>query len=389
MKRIAALFLLCAATAAGAQARTRAVTLPEPWGEFSPAVRTHLFTDSSRADTVSEAAGDFRPILVRIWYPSDADSGTVRPYMPADVADAWRATMPAADGFEDAVAAHSLADAPLSEAKRRWPVLLFSHGRSFPVENYQMVLEQLASQGWVVAAISHPYEEALTRLPDGRRLPFRGQAGSSESERARVLAGVVEELVRDASHVIDRLTALDGDAADAFGGRLDLAGGVGYFGHSLGGAAAAWTPQRDRRVRAAASWEGQVYRDEDRPLRTRAPLLYVVAGTNRAELVGTQYRPGRAGATVYELVLEGASHASFGDMLHIYRRYAGRDWLERHRREMDPLRANQITGDYLHEFFAHYLLGAEMELLWPDSMKELESYRTWSYPEVELRVYGW
>jgi hypothetical protein len=55
---------------------------------------------------------------------------------------------------------------------------------------------------------------------------------------------------------------------------------------------------------------------------------------------------------------------------------------------MHPLRANQITNEYLHEFFGRYLLGSELDLLWPDSMAELGSYRTWNYPEVELRVYG-
>jgi predicted dienelactone hydrolase len=88
-------------------------------------------------------------------------------------------------------------------SRKRWPVLLFSHGRSFPVENYQIALEQLASQGWVIAAISHPYEEAATLLPDGTTLPFRGPTWDDESERGAVLTGVVDELVRDASLVID------------------------------------------------------------------------------------------------------------------------------------------------------------------------------------------
>ena len=203
-----------------------------------------------------------------------------------------------------------------------------------------------------------------------------------------MLAAVVDELVRDASFVIDRIESLNDDVMSAFEGRLDLARGVGYFGHSLGGAAAAWTLQRDARVTAAASWEGQVYRDEDRPLRVRAPLLYIVAGANRAELAGTQYRPARGGGPVYELVMHGAWHASFGDMLYVYGHYADEEWHDRHRRELHPLRANQITIEYLHEFFSRYLSDAGLDLLWPDSMEAAGSYRTWNYPEVELRVYG-
>lgn len=386
MSRLLVLGLLAATVAPTTAQSLVPVELPQPWGRYTPGVATHVVVDSTRPD--AHRAGESRHILVRVWYPADAPGSAVRPYMPAAVADAWRGTIPVTPGFQDVVRTHSFVDVPVSYAQEKWPVLLFSHGRSFPVENYQIALEQLASQGWVIAAISHPYEEALTLLPDGNTLTFRGPTWEDESRRGAVLTSVVDELVRDASLVIDRLTTLDARATSPFAGRLDLARGVGYFGHSLGGAAAVWTLQRDPRVKAAASWEGQVYLDADRPLRVRAPVLYVIAGANRAELMGAQFRPAHGGGPVYELIMHGAWHASFGDMLHVYRHYAGADWHERHRRELHPLRANQITTEYLHEFFGHYLLGTDLDLLWPDSAEELGSYRTWNYPEIELRVYG-
>lgn len=373
---------------AAAQSDLRDVYLPTPAGHFTPGVRNFLFVDSSRVDSLAPRPGARRPVSVTIWYPSDDAGGDRRRYMHPRVADAWRGTIPVAAGFEDTVIGHSVADAPVSNARDRWPVLLFSHGRSFPVDNYQIALEHMASMGWVVVAISHPYEEAMTVLPDGRTLAFAGPRWEADQDRGQVLMAVVDELVRDARHVVDRLERLNRDSGGPFAGKLHLNPGVGYFGHSLGGAAAVWTMERDHRVVAAASWEGQVYRDEDRPLVTRGPLLYFIAGANRSELIGTQFRPSAAGGPVYELVLHGAWHPSFGDMLHIYRAYADRDWLARHRREMDALRANQITSDYLHEFFAHYLLGEPLDLLWPDSLEEAGSYETWGYPEVELRVYA-
>jgi dienelactone hydrolase len=201
--------------------------------------------------------------------------------------------------------------------------------------------------------------------------------------------GVVDDMVLDASRVLDRLEAMSAAPAGPFGGRLALDRGVGYLGHSLGGAAAAWALQREPRVKAAVSWEGQVYRAADRPMNvTGGSLLYIIGGANRSELMGTQFRPGKPGLTVYEMVIHGAWHASFGDMLYIYRRYANRDWRARHRREVHADRVNQITDDYVDEFFAHYLLGKPLDLLWPKSLEEEGDTRVWSYPEVELRVYG-
>ncbi len=363
----------------------RSMSLPEPWGEHPVGVRQAVIFDSARH--VADAAGIKRPrpILLRLWYPA-ADPGLrPRSYMSAEVAEAWRSTLPVPTGWEAGIHANAVADAPLAETSERLPVLLFSHGRSFPVENYQILLEHLASRGWVVAAISHAGEEALTRLPDGTGFPFAGPGWENEDERSDVLMGVVDDLVGDARLALDWLASAASASRGPFAGRLDVAGGVGYIGHSLGGAAAVWTMQRDARVIAAASWEGQVYRTEDRPLTPSGPVMYLIGGANRAELAGRHFRAAGPDRPVYEVVIHGAWHASVGDLLFVYRRYAPRDWLERHRREITAARANQITGDYLHAFFARHLLGRKADLLEPDMPGDDVSL--WNYPEVELRVH--
>ena len=385
---LSSLSVLISTGMSGQSVALQTIHLPTPIGEHRIGVRETLLFDRDRLDTLAGRAGSPRPILVRVWYPADSSASPARKYMPGAVAEAWRSTLPVPAGFEAAIHTNAVPDAPVSSARQRWPVLLFSHGRSFPVENYQLLLEQLASHGWVTVAISHPYEETATQLPDGRVLPFAGPRWASDSLRGGVLQGVVDNLVRDAALVLDWVHSASGSAGDPFRGRLALDRGVGYLGHSLGGSAAVWAMQRDPRVVAAVSWEGQVYQQIDRPLRVRGPLLYIIAGANRQELVGTQFRPIGRGAPVYELVLGGAVHASVGDLLFLYRHYAPTDWLRRHWREMDPKRANQISGDYIHEFFGHYLLEREFDLLWPDSIEEMGKPGRSNYAEVELRIYG-
>lgn len=382
--------LLGAADAAAQEADSlagRPVALAEPWGEHAVGVITAVVLDSTRTVVAERGAEISRPLLVRLWYPaSDAPAGAAtKPYMHPEVAEAWRGTLPVPSGWEDAVTTNAVEGAAPAESEAPWPVILFSHGLSWPVENYQLLLEDLASRGWVVVAISHPGEEVLTRLPDGTRIPFAGAEWDDEDERAVVLTVKVDAMVRDAGLVLDWLRGGAGDGgASTLSGRLDLERGVGYAGHSLGGAAAAWALRRDARVAAAASWEGQVYRAEDRPLVVAGPLMYLVGGANRAELAGRHFRGGPEGP-VYEVVLRGTWHASPSDLLYIYERYAPRDWRERHRREISAARANQITADYLHAFFSRHLLGVgdESDLLEADGPDE--AFAEWSYPEVEMR----
>lgn len=388
VRRLMIMFCMFGATPGTAVQDTalRDVALPAPWGEHRVGVHTAVVVDSARQSTTADGRSVPRPVLVRVWHPTDSAATPPRAYMQGVLAEAWRATLPVPSGWERTVAAHAVDGAPLARGNgARWPVVLFSHGRSWPVENYQILLEDMASRGWVVAAISHPGEEVTTRLPDGTEIPFAGPGWATEEERGAVLQGVVDEHVLDAAAVLDWLERQDTGPDGPFAGRLDLADGVGYFGHSLGGASAAWTLQRDERVVAAASWEGQIYGDEDRPMTVDGPLMYLVGGANRTELAGRHYRGNGAGRPVYEVVIHGAWHASVGDLLHIYREYAPRDWHERHRREITASRANQITGDFLHAFFSRYLRGDKTDLLHPDAPGETVS--DWNYPEVELRAH--
>lgn len=363
------------------------IALPVPWGEYAVGVYSTVVVDAARRAVTEDGELVSRPILVRLWHPTDSmDSAphATRAYMHPELAEAWRSTLPVPMGWEQTVTTNAVEDAPVAPSGgARWPVLLFSHGRSWPVENYQILLEHLASLGWVVAAISHPGEEALTRLPDGTRIPYAGPGWETEEERDTVLQGVVDQHVIDAGLVIDWLQRENDAPGGPFADQLDLDDGVGYFGHSLGGASAAWTLQRDERVVAAASWEGQVYRSGDRPLTVIGPLMYIIGGANRAEFAGLHFRGGGHDRSVYEIVIHGAWHASVGDLLYLYRRYAPRDWKERHRREISATRANQITGDLLHAFFSRYLRGTEADLLEPDAPGD--GFADWNYPEVELR----
>jgi predicted dienelactone hydrolase len=80
----------------------------------------------------------------------------------------------------------------------RWPVVLFSPGNTVPRSIYTTFVEDLASHGFVVVAIDHPYSVAIVVLPDGRTAI---QAGSG--------APVVPFETRVGVHAADLRFALD------------------------------------------------------------------------------------------------------------------------------------------------------------------------------------
>jgi predicted dienelactone hydrolase len=52
----------------------------------------------------------------------------------------------------------------------RFPVVLFSPGGGLKALTYHVFLEDLASHGWIVAALDPPYNPRAMRMPDGRVL---------------------------------------------------------------------------------------------------------------------------------------------------------------------------------------------------------------------------
>ena len=100
------------------------------------------------------------------------------------------------------VRTHAFEDAPLAVGRKRWPVVLFSHGMSWPVDNYQSLLEDLASRGFVVVAVEHTYAAELTEFPDGRTFPFALWSGPWKSKQARARA--LLSICRDGWPISDR-----------------------------------------------------------------------------------------------------------------------------------------------------------------------------------------
>ncbi len=157
-----------------------------------------------------------------------------------------------------AVATHAVEHAPFARSLRRVPVLLFSHGGGAMREIYTAQLEDLASHGYAVIAITHTYDAALTVFPDGRRIGLHAPPGTpSEQEmNAKINAGI-ERMATDIRFVLHELMRLDKGHSKSlpFAGHLDFRR-VGAFGHSEGGEAAARACQTETLIKACLDQDG-------------------------------------------------------------------------------------------------------------------------------------
>ena len=241
-------------------------TLPPPTGPFAVGKTTVQWTDESRVEPLSPNH-ESRQLMVDIWYPAELSNPTPANYLEAEAYERAMGT----DGFESffreaseslrqRVKTHALAAARYAPSAQQSPLLIFSPGGGMPREIYAAQLEDLASHGYVVAAISHPYDAIVTLFPDGTKIAYSDKRWPrTPSLEGEANLNQLEWHAKDIGFVLDELTRanLASSTTLPVAGHLDLTH-VGAFGHSFGGIAAAHACQLDQRFKACLNEDGVV-----------------------------------------------------------------------------------------------------------------------------------
>ena len=264
--------------------------LPTPSGSHRVASQIFRWTDPSRAETLTADPADHRQVIAQAWYPTDTARGRPVPYfeaqhrLPGSVGG-LPSFMYAAFGEIDT---HATFEAPISRAQRMWPVLVFSPGLGVPREQYTSLSTELASRGFVVVALSAPYESAPTVLAGGRVVGQTVHPDVMGPPPHPELQRLIDLRAADASFVLDRLAALLTESRRSpLAGHLDLRH-VGIVGHSLGGATAVQVMATDPRFKVGVNLDGKLFGTQP-DARLHQPLLWMQSDDARTQ----EYTQGR------------------------------------------------------------------------------------------------
>lgn len=242
-------------------------SLPVPTGTFRVGRVTLLCEDGSRIEPL-DANAAARRMAVDIWYPAEPSESGGRLAAYLDIASLERALRidvlrNQLGGAYDAiksrrVATHSIGQAPFASSLRVAPVLLFSPGGGMIRELYTSQMEELASHGYIVAAVTHSYDGFLSIFPDGTSLKYDERRWPRiPSVEGEANLNQLEWHTADVLAVLDHLRSLNGVSSrqSPLAGHMDLSR-IGVFGHSFGGIVAAHACQRDQRIKACLNQDG-------------------------------------------------------------------------------------------------------------------------------------
>ena len=230
--------------------------LPTPRGAYLVGTTSITLRDEARDEIFTDDPTDKRELMIQIWYPATPPlSARPAPWMQRmDIVGPAIAQWIRLPSFlldhTGLVRSNSYIDVPVSEAEAIYPVLIASHGWGGFRNISANQNEALASHGYIVVSIDHPYAGLVTLFNDGRiilnkrsLLPERGETNFLSSAQT-----LVQVFSQDQRFVMDQLTKINTNDV-RFAGRMDLAR-IGLFGHSTGGGAVVNTCAIDQRCKA-------------------------------------------------------------------------------------------------------------------------------------------
>jgi dienelactone hydrolase len=346
-------------------------TLPKPTGEYPVGTRIMYMKDVSRTEDQSTHPGIPRELIVQIWYPAAMSNNRLEPYQR-------RSETTLETSYRSILSTNSKSDAPIASGDSRFHVLLFNHGWGGRRTQDTFLTEDLASHGYVVASIDHPYNAGLVAMPDGRVIEDTlGPDAINPSVRtaAQILNTWNKELskwVEDDRFVLDTLQTQNLDKTSFWFNRLDTTR-TGAFGHSFGGAASVQICSVDARVQAGLNMDGWTFGDLTHRVDGQS-LMFIYGGGNSSK---PQVR--RADPTAemqldlqdanevesslkeyggYKLTVEHTSHMDFTDHSLVF---PWRNWKDR--THITPVRIQTIVRAYTLAFFDQTLQGKQSDLL--------------------------
>ncbi|UCF50630.1 MAG: hypothetical protein JSU91_03880 [Thermoplasmatales archaeon] len=282
--------------------------LPKLTGSYGVGVKDmHLIDESRLEEFTPEDPDDYREMMVRIWYPIDKEIKEPRVDYMDDPTFEWlmgRSPVPLITIPDNAylfVRPHGRNEVSISEDLEMYPVIIFSPGYDGVYQIYTSLIEDIVSNGFIVASINHPYISGVTVFPDGRKI-YVAQNSSGDLG--------IRSVVEDAKFVLDNITEMNTSDPD-FQGKFDLSK-VGMYGHSFGGASTSICCYEDDRFLCGLTLDGVFYIDYI-PDGLDKPFMLMIA-ENRFNDANVQDMWNLLYGDAYKVEINGSTHYAFTDV---------------------------------------------------------------------------
>ncbi|KAJ5967008.1 Platelet-activating factor acetylhydrolase [Penicillium viridicatum] len=233
-----------------------AVVIPNPPGQYDVFYNTAKMVEKTRLDPFDPHNGT-RAVMTSIFAPTHCKVDLEKiDYLPPATAAYYSDIYGAAglpNGSLQSISFQACPEPPKGH-HLHLPVVIFSPALGTTRLFYNAIAQAVASAGYIVVSIDHPYDSEFLEFPDGTIVTA---ANISDAQ----VPLDVETRAQDVSFVLDRLSTKAGVATllPGTGAARLRTGQVAMYGHSVGGAATAEAMHLDHRIVAGANLDGSMF----------------------------------------------------------------------------------------------------------------------------------
>ena len=377
--------------------------LPKPTGVFQIG-RMHLnFIDENRVDPSPLAEGKKRDVPIMIWYPID-DSGTSSPLklmkrQDLDSLKKFFRFQLIPDEICD-ILTNSYENGTITDKIRKLPVLIFNHGLTGFMEQSTILMEHMASHGYIIVSVGHPYD-GVASYPDGRSIPIDVKKykeyfeGSNTEEQDKKFNEYLTQIQREdisvkemkkltekrlldrelmnneinmpqievwiddvlfIKDILERIN--EGKIESQFKEKMDLVKGIGVFGHSYGGATAMLSCGLDDQLKYAINIDGGMFSGVKKRFKFNQPSMFMYC----EETTGlNKYFYTINKDDTYNICMKNSKHIDFADVAYIMK-----NWMKELPETFGKIDGDlmvRITNNYVLSFFDKYIKDKDPLLL--------------------------
>jgi len=361
--------------------------LPAPTGRYPVGTRTLHFTDSKRAEMHEGAKPGNREVVAQLWYPAATAKWQKALYRR-------KKETTRRSSYQAVLKTHSLQDAPATA--ECFPVLVHNSAWWGFRNRSTFMIQDLASHGFIVVAISHPYNSSMVELADGsvanpdysldlgfslaKYIPIEERFAMADQELAIQTA--------DCRFVLDELEKLDRTPGHPLESRMRM-DRVAAYGYSFGGAVSVELAREDSRVLVALELDGVLHgaafshgldkpillidspwmispgEHSDNPRLAETSRMWNIIAESKMRLLE------RCGGV--RIIVDGMVHADFTDQIFMspFRRLSSSG-------SIPPKRVAHILNTYVLAFFQQTLLDIPSSLLSRDAK---------DFPEATIQLW--
>jgi predicted dienelactone hydrolase len=354
--------------------------IPGPTGQYKVGTTSMTLVDENRTEKYATYPNSQRRVVIELFYPAcESASGNTGPYAPPQTLRTIETANMLPPNILDKLVTNSYPDAEVVEDQHRRKTIIFSPGLGSLRMFHTAQLEDLASHGFIVVAIDHPYDSEIVEFPNVSP-PLPPVYSKADNATLEETCEFLKTRIEDVVFVSKYLSKLP----EKLSKRMDLSPhSIGIFGHSLGGVTAAGAMYAAPETFAAGINLDGTFISTTAKGDVKKPFLLMGAPesspTDTKSVSWKEFESQQTGWKL-ELSLEGFKQETFTDKPMIVKMLGFEDLFKPGEQvellgSVEPVRSAVIQRAYILEFFNWMGEGQT-----PNLLKKVSK----DYPEVEF-----